>query len=133
MDKTYYQILGVSQEADGAAIKDAFRKLAKKYHPDTNPDDVQAEKMFKDVNEAYSVLSDAGRRAKYDRDIAQTAETNPFKGFGHSFDFDACMGAGMKYQKSYTESKKQTAARNAPDFMNVNAQFSRFFGFSPKK
>ena len=63
MDKTYYQMLGVSQDADSTTIKNAFRKLAKKYHPDINPGNAEAEKMFKDVNEAYSVLSDEGKRA----------------------------------------------------------------------
>lgn len=153
MDKTYYQMLGVSQDADSTTIKNAFRKLAKKYHPDINPGNAEAEKMFKDVNEAYSVLSDDGKRAKYDRELAegvngfgqtqnrnnqaqaarQKSAANPFMGFGQGFDFDACMGAGMKFEKEYTDSKKQKADNSAPDFMNVNAQFAKFFGFNPKK
>lgn len=153
MDKTYYQMLGVSQDADSTTIKNAFRKLAKKYHPDINPGNAEAEKMFKDVNEAYSVLSDEGKRAKYDRELAdgvngfgqaqsrsnqsqatrQKSAANPFMGFGQGFDFDACMGAGMKFEKEYTDSKKQKAGNSAPDFMNVNAQFAKFFGFNPKK
>ena len=153
MDKTYYQMLGVSQDADSTTIKNAFRKLAKKYHPVINPGNAEAEKMFKDVNEAYSVLSDEGKRAKYDRELAdgvngfgqaqshgnqsqatrQKSAANPFMGFGQGFDFDACMGAGMKFEKEYTDSKKQKAGNSAPDFMNVNAQFAKFFGFNPKK
>ena len=50
MHKTYYEMLGVSRDADSTTIKNAFRKLAKKYHPDINPGNAQAEKMFKDVN-----------------------------------------------------------------------------------
>ena len=52
----YYETLGVSRDADGAAIKSAFRKLAKEYHPDRNPDDETAEHRFKEVNEAYEAL-----------------------------------------------------------------------------
>ena len=57
VDKDFYKILGVSKDASDADIKKAYRKLARKYHPDTNPGDTAAEKTFKDVSEAYSVLS----------------------------------------------------------------------------
>ena len=63
--KDYYQILGVQPEADSKEIKTAYRKLARKYHPDMNPDE-GAEDKFKEVAEAYEVLKDAGRRAEYD-------------------------------------------------------------------
>ena len=56
--RDYYEVLGVSKNADENAIKKAYRKLAKKYHPDTNSGDADAEKKFKEVTEAYSVLSD---------------------------------------------------------------------------
>lgn len=65
--KDYYKILGVSKSATEAEIKKQFRKMAKQYHPDKNADDPKAEKMFKDVNEAYEVLSDKDKRAKYDQ------------------------------------------------------------------
>lgn len=65
--KDYYKILGVSKSADEKEIKKAYRKLAKQYHPDRNPDDKAAEKMFKDVGEAYEVLSDGEKRQMYDR------------------------------------------------------------------
>lgn len=63
----YYQTLGVSKDADGKAIKKAFRKLARKYHPDVNPGDKEAEQKFKAINEANAVLSDPEKRKKYDK------------------------------------------------------------------
>jgi curved DNA-binding protein CbpA len=63
--KDYYQILGVPEDADEKAIKKAYRKLAKQYHPDANPDNPSAADRFKEVSEAYSVLSDAGKRKQY--------------------------------------------------------------------
>lgn len=66
-DKDYYEILGVDKSADENAIKKAYRSLAKKYHPDMNPGDAAAEQKFKEVNEAYSILSDPDKKAKYDQ------------------------------------------------------------------
>ncbi len=65
--KDYYEVLGVGKDADAAAIKKAYRRLAIKYHPDKNPDDKQAEEKFKEAAEAYEVLSDADKKARYDR------------------------------------------------------------------
>ncbi len=65
--KDYYQILGVERNADEKALRAAFRKLARKYHPDINPGDKNAEDQFKELNEAYEVLSDTGKRQLYDR------------------------------------------------------------------
>jgi DnaJ-class molecular chaperone len=63
----YYQILGVDKTADEKAIKNAYRKLARKYHPDLNPNDKAAEKKFQELNEANEVLSDPEKRKKYDQ------------------------------------------------------------------
>lgn len=65
--RDFYEILGVEKNADDAAIKKAYRKIAMKYHPDRNPDDKAAEEKFKEAAEAYEVLSDADKRARYDR------------------------------------------------------------------
>lgn len=81
--RDYYEVLGLDKNADADAIKRAYRQLAKKYHPDLNPGDAEAEKNFKEVNEAYSVLSDADKKAKYDQ-------------FGHAA-FDPTAGAGGGY------------------------------------
>ena len=65
--RDYYEVLGVSKSANEGEIKKAYRKLALKYHPDKNPDDAEAEEKFKEAAEAYEVLSDADKRARYDR------------------------------------------------------------------
>ena len=65
--RDYYEVLGVEKNADEAAIKKAYRVLAKKYHPDMNPGDAEAEKKFKEASEAYAVLSDPEKRKQYDQ------------------------------------------------------------------
>ena len=65
--RDYYEVIGVPKTASEDEIKKAYRKLAKKYHPDLNPNDKEAEAKFKEVNEAYEVLSDPEKKAKYDQ------------------------------------------------------------------
>lgn len=65
--RDYYEVLGISRNADEKTIKKAYRKIAKKYHPDTNPGDAHAEQMFKEAGEAYEVLSDPEKRKMYDQ------------------------------------------------------------------
>lgn len=77
--RDYYDVLGVGRDADAGAIKKAYRKLAKKYHPDTNAGDAEAERKFKEVTEAYNVLSDQEKKKLYDQ-------------FGHAA-FDGSQGA----------------------------------------
>lgn len=79
--RDYYEVLGVDKSASADEIKKAYRKLAMQYHPDRNPDNKEAEQKFKEVNEAYGVLSDADKKAKYDQ-------------FGHSA-FDGSAGYGQ--------------------------------------
>ena len=65
--RDYYEVLGVDKSASDDVIKKAYRKLAKQYHPDLNPGDKNAEAKFKEVNEAYEVLSDKDKKARYDQ------------------------------------------------------------------
>ena len=83
--RDYYEVLGVEKNADDAAIKKAYRALAKKYHPDVNPGDAEAEKKFKEASEAYAVLSDPEKRRQYDQ-FGHSAFDGGFGGSG-GFDF----------------------------------------------
>ena len=84
--RDYYEVLGVEKTADDAAIKAAYRKLAKKYHPDMNPGDKEAEAKFKEASEAYAVLSDSEKRKQYDQFGHAAFEGGAGGGFG-GFDF----------------------------------------------
>ena len=92
--RDYYEVLGVDKNADDATLKKAYRKLAKKYHPDMNPGDKEAEAKFKEATEAYSVLSDADKRRQYDQ-FGHAAFENGGGGAGGGFggfDFVGDMG-----------------------------------------
>ena len=65
--RDYYEVLGVSKDADEATLKKAYRQVAKKYHPDVNPGDKEAEAKFKEATEAYTILSDPEKRKQYDQ------------------------------------------------------------------
>ena len=99
--RDYYEVLGLNKGADEASIKKAYRTLAKKYHPDMNPGNTEAEQKFKEVNEAYSVLSDPDKKAKYDQ-------------FGHAA-FDQGAGGYGGYG-------------GFSDFGDIGDIFSSFFG-----
>ena len=85
--KDYYSILGVSKSASADEVKRAFRKLARKYHPDVNPGDKAAETKFKEVSEAYEVLSDSDKRQKYDQFGRYWKQAERSGGYGTSADF----------------------------------------------
>ena len=84
--RDYYDALGLKKGASEEEIKKAFRKMAMKYHPDRNPGDKTAEEKFKEVNEAYSVLSDPDKKSKYDRfgfaGVDPSQGAGGFGGFG---------------------------------------------------
>ena len=102
--RDYYEVLGVQKTATDAELKSAFRQAAKKYHPDLHPNDTEAEAKFKEVNEAYNVLSDPQKRAQYDQ-------------FGHAA-FDPSAGASGGYGGAYTTT-------GFGDFADI---FDSFFG-----
>lgn len=106
--KDYYKILGVSKNASEKEIKQAYRKLARTYHPDVNPNNKNAEKKFKEINEAYEVLKDSEKRKKYDLlgenwQYAQTGQSGAAGGAGFggfSFDLGDLFGAKTSGRRS---------------------------------
>lgn len=94
MAKDYYQILGVNRRADEKEIKTAYRKLARKYHPDVNPGDKQAEAKFKEVSEAYDVVGDAEKRKLYDQFGEHWEHAGQVPGGQPGGDFDFHFGGG---------------------------------------
>src|ERR1700680_5001362 len=87
--RDYYEVLGVERGASEEELKKAYRRLAVQFHPDRNPGDKQAEERFKELNEAYQVLSDAERRAQYDR-------------YGHAA-FQGPQGTGFGFTQGFEE------------------------------
>ena len=85
--RDYYEVLGLSKGASDEELKKAYRKLAKQYHPDVNPGDKDAEAKFKEINEAYGVLSDKEKKARYDQ-FGFAGVDPSYGGGGGGFGFD---------------------------------------------
>ena len=121
--KDYYEILGVALDAEKKVIKQTYRELAKKYHPDVNPGNKEAEEKFKTINEAYQVLSDADKRKKYDELRAQYQRWQQTGGRQQDFDWQnwsAQPGQGVHVQYASPEDLEDLFGSASPysDFFN---------------
>ena len=119
--RDYYEVLGVSRGASEDEIKKAYKKMARKYHPDLNPGDKTAEEKFKEVNEAYEVLSDADKKARYDQYGHAGVDPNfGAGGFGGGFHFHDLQTGGFSLGPA------GAALAQADD--NVHAAFMQVLG-----
>lgn len=125
--KDYYEVLGLEKGASDDEIKKAFRKLAIKYHPDKNPGDKKAEESFKEINEAYQVLSDPQKKAQYDQFGTADFNGNGFGGFDGGFDFSEMGGFGDIFESFFGGfgggRKKGGPERGADLEYNLNLTF----------
>ena len=149
MAKDYYEVLGVSRNADEKAVRSAFRRLAREYHPDLNPDDKEAERKFKEINEANEVLSDADKRAKYDcygdnwmhadrmreRGGASASGGGSYTSYETTFDFDLgnlgdLLGGDLDDLFSASRRRARTRARMRSQHTDVAVSISLEEAFS---
>lgn len=136
----FYKIMGVSRDADAAAIKKAYRKLVKECHPDTHPGDTQAEERFKQIAEAYSILSDDEKRKQYDQEITMAgvkrrqstvrreSPSKPFDPADFQREFENLFSFGDR--KSQTTDRKDDnrgASRKNP--LDTSSLFEKYMGF----
>ena len=109
--RDWYRILQISENATDEAVKAAYRKLAKKYHPDAHAGDRECERRFQEITEAYSILSDAKKRRAYDEERRRAPQ-------------------GRSDRKASAKNRMREA--EAVDFQNISGSFERFFGFNPE-
>ncbi|MFW9777313.1 MAG: molecular chaperone DnaJ [Candidatus Heimdallarchaeota archaeon] len=138
--RDYYEVLGVPRDADLKTIKKAFRKLARKYHPDMKPDDPDAENKFKEAAEAFEVLSDSENRARYDRyghagisgtpftDFSGMGFEDLFRGFGIFEDLFGGFGGGTRARTS-----RPRPQRGADVHLNLEISFEEAMNGLTKK
>lgn len=141
----HYKVLGVKETAPQEEIKKAYRILAKKYHPDINPDNPEADIKFKEIGEAYEILGDEVKRAEYNKSLHGQPKNQGFKADGvrkknqgrpgpinpmdiinFSRSFENFMGEPFQKKTSGGETNREM------DYRKVNEQFTNFFGFSPR-
>ena len=156
--KDYYEILGVPRNATSKEIKAAFRKLARKYHPDANKNNKSAEEKFKEINEAYEVLSDAEKRRRYDtlgnsfrggndftpppgfdfnfgRGFSQTTTEVPFSDFFEMLFGEAFKARSSPFQESFTQtySRPQGKRRGEDHFIDLELPFEEAYKGTTRK
>ena len=119
--KDYYKVLGVSRDADQKAIRQAYRKLARQYHPDVNPNDKAAEEKFKEINEANEVLSDPEKRKKYDEML------DYYQRFGHWPGTEQATGAGAGGFRGGNYQYQTMTEEDLEDLFGGQSPFSDFF------
>lgn len=110
----FYKVLGVTRTVTEDELKSAYRKLAKRYHPDMHPGDKECEVRFRQINEAYDTLSNPTKRSKYDREYKSSNKSKPESG----------RSAGAR--------KGNPNASPEMDFANIHKTFEQFFGFNPE-
>ncbi|WP_427181570.1 J domain-containing protein [Paenibacillus sp. TC-CSREp1] len=123
--KDYYAVLGVEREASPDQIKKAYRQLAKKFHPDVNRGDTQAEARFKQVHEAYSTLGNPELRAAYNQHQQSRSSTNRQEAG------DAASSTAQKKNR-YTNNGAINPEKVWSDPSRMQEQFEQFFGYRPK-
>ncbi len=128
--KDYYEILGISPQADNKQIKKAYQTLAKKYHPDKNPGNKEAEEKFKEINEAYHAIADPAKRQKYD-DLRTNYEQWQKRGGNGSFDWSAWQGTpggtGTYTRTMTPEEFSEMFSEGGFSFGSFGGGFSDFF------
>lgn len=111
----WYKVLQISRQASEKEVKTAYRNLAKKYHPDAHPDDKECEVRFKEITEAYTILSDPKKRRKYDEELDSLKKREGYEKAG-----------------GHREKPRTTEGAGTVDFQDISRNFERFFGFNPK-
>ena len=126
--KDYYEILGIDRDADQAEVRSAFRRLARKYHPDVAQNDPKAEERFKEINEANAVLGDPDKRRKYDKLGADWDEHEPFQPFsnmGEDFEFHFAGTGFSDFFEKFFAAEDRKAQKQAGDEASESNQKRR--------
>lgn len=131
MSKDYYNILGITKESTDKEIKKAYRTLSKKYHPDVNPDNSEAEEKFKEIADAYSVLSNKEKRQNYDMYGNPDGQPNPFGGGGMDMDdiFSTFFGGGNPFGGR----QKRRQSKGTDIRVNIKLSIHEIFNGAHKK